>query len=65
MGKVKLTLTVDADVVQKARALGLNLSKVCENALQDHIRRLEGPVYRYVNENSSSNVEQTRRGAGG
>jgi post-segregation antitoxin (ccd killing protein) len=58
MGKVKLTLTVDADVVKKARDLGLNLSKVCENALNDYIKRLEAPKYRYVSESSSSSNEQ-------
>ena len=54
MGKVKLTLSVEEDVVQKARALGLNLSKVCENALNDYIKRLEAPKYRYVAEDNAS-----------
>ena len=43
MGKVKLTLTVDEDVIEKARRLGLNISKVCENALIDMIGRIESP----------------------
>jgi hypothetical protein len=39
---------------------------VCENALQDYIRRLEGPVYRNVNEsNPSHKSESEQNGAGG
>ena len=34
-GKVKLTLTVEEKVIKKARKLGLNLSKVAENAFKD------------------------------
>ena len=43
MGKqVRVNLTIDAKVVEKAKELGLNLSKVSENALKEMIRRLEG-----------------------
>ena len=43
MGKKKKTLLyLDSDVAQKAKDLGLNLSKVSENALKEAIRRLEG-----------------------
>ena len=41
MGKqVRVNLTMDGEVVQKAKELGLNLSKTCENALKETIRRL-------------------------
>lgn len=39
--KVKLTLTVEAEVIKKARKLGLNLSQVAENAFLDMIKRIE------------------------
>ena len=34
MEKKKLTLSVDSDVIQKAKELGLNLSEISENALK-------------------------------
>ena len=43
MGKqVRVNLTIDADVVKKAKNLGLNLSKVSENSLKEMISRIEG-----------------------
>ena len=42
MGKrVNVTIYVDKDVVREAKEVGLNISKVCENALKDAIRRLK------------------------
>ena len=41
--KVKVTLLMDDEVVKKGKDLGLNLSKVCENALIDMIGRIESP----------------------
>ena len=40
--KGKLTLYVDVEVVKEAKELGLNISKVCENALKEAIKRLKG-----------------------
>jgi post-segregation antitoxin (ccd killing protein) len=40
--KTYATIYVDKDVVRKAKSLGLNISKTCENALKEAIRRLEG-----------------------
>ena len=40
--QVRVNLTIDADVVKKAKKLGLNLSKVSENSLKDMISRIEG-----------------------
>ena len=34
---------LDKEVVETARQTGLNLSKICENALVEAIRRLRGP----------------------
>jgi len=41
--KKKVLLYIDSVTIQKAKDLGLNLSKVSENALKEAIRRLEGP----------------------
>lgn len=40
--KDNVMLYLDPNVVREARELGLNLSKVCENALKEAIRRLKG-----------------------
>ena len=40
--KKKLTLYVDAEIIEEAKELGLNISKVCENSLKEAIRRLRG-----------------------
>ena len=40
--KVKTTLYLDKEVVEKAKEIGLNLSKVCENALIASIEAMEG-----------------------
>ena len=37
--KKKLTLYVDATIIDEAKELGLNISKISENALKEAIRR--------------------------
>ena len=39
--KVKVNLTMDRKVVEKAKKIGLNLSQFCENALKEVIEALE------------------------
>jgi hypothetical protein len=41
--KVSTCLYIDKQVLQTAKRVGLNLSKVSENALAEAIRRLGGP----------------------
>lgn len=41
--KKSTCLYLDAEVVETAREMGLNVSKVSENALVEAIRRLGGP----------------------
>ena len=40
--KARVNLTMDAEVIRKAKALGLNISKISENAILSYIERLEG-----------------------
>ena len=63
LGKVKLTLTVERQVIEKARKLGLNLSQVAENAFVDMINRLEGSNSQNSNVSSvnASSKEGLRR----
>ena len=42
MAKKNLMIYVEEEVVEKAKELGLNISKVCENCLKDMIKRIEG-----------------------
>ena len=45
MGRKKITsMRIDEDLLRKAHELGLNVSKVCENALKEAIERLESPT---------------------
>jgi post-segregation antitoxin (ccd killing protein) len=39
--KVKVNLTMDHNVVRKAKKMGLNLSQFCENCLREAIEALE------------------------
>ena len=41
--KKRVNIYVDEDVVKKAKEIGLNVSKTCENCLKEAIRRLETP----------------------
>jgi hypothetical protein len=40
--KKKVLLYIEVETIKKAKDLGLNLSKVSENALKEAVRRLEG-----------------------
>ena len=42
--KQKVMINLSPEIVKKARDLGLNISKVAENALIEAIKRLESPV---------------------
>ena len=44
--KQKVTINLDPEVVRKARELGLNISKIAENALKEYIERLESSDYK-------------------
>ena len=44
--KKSTCLYLDARVVENARKLGFNISKVSENALKEAIKRLQGPEQR-------------------
>ena len=39
--KVRINLSVNEEVIEKAKEIGLNISKVCENALIRSINALE------------------------
>jgi post-segregation antitoxin (ccd killing protein) len=40
--KEKITLYMDGEIVEKAKELGFNLSKLCENCLKQAIAKMEG-----------------------
>jgi len=40
--KVRVSINLPPELVKKAKGLGLNISKIAENALREYIRRLEG-----------------------
>ena len=42
--KVVTSIRIDQDILRKAKEIGLNLSKISENALKEAIKRLQAPV---------------------
>ena len=40
--RVRMSITLPPELVKKAKELGLNISRIAENALREYIRRLEG-----------------------
>jgi len=54
MGRSVVTsIRIDEDVLREAKALGLNVSKICENALKEAIRRLKGEPSHILNSRNS------------
>ena len=63
--KINASIYIDAEIIRKARDLGLNISKTCENALKEAIKRLERSdcqnSYTNCPIDSPNNVECGRR----
>ena len=49
MGRVKVNLTLDADVAETARALGLNMSRLAEAAISEASKVERNRVWREQN----------------
>ena len=60
--KARVNLTMDAEVIRKAKALGLNISKISENAIIVYIERLEGVSVVKNPENSSNTINKADGG---
>ncbi len=52
MGRVKVNLTLDADVAEAARALGLNMSRLAEAAIADAAKSERNRLWRIENEDA-------------
>ena len=50
MGRVKVNLTLDAEVAETARALGLNMSRLAEAAIADAAKIERNRLWRAANE---------------
>ncbi len=55
--KAQVQITLTPESVEKARELGLNISRVAQNALDEAIRRLGGPNYRSTAEGCSNSQD--------
>ena len=49
MGRVKVNLTLDADVAEEARVLGLNMSRLAETAIADAAKAERNRLWREEN----------------
>lgn len=52
MGRVKVNLTLDAEVLQTARALGLNMSRLAETAIAEAAKAERNRRWRDENQTS-------------
>ncbi len=52
MGRVKVNLTLDADVAETARALGLNMSRLAEAAIADAAKSERNRLWRTENKSA-------------
>ncbi|KMK65119.1 type II toxin-antitoxin system CcdA family antitoxin [Puniceibacterium sp. IMCC21224] len=52
MGRIKVNLTLDADVAEAARALGLNMSRLAEAAIADAAKSERNRLWRIENEDA-------------
>ena len=50
MGRVKVNLTLDADVAETARALGLNMSRLAETAIAEAAKAERNRLWRAENQ---------------
>ena len=50
MGRVKVNLTLDADVAETARALGLNMSRLAEAAIVEAAKAERNRLWRAENQ---------------
>lgn len=49
MGRIKVNLTLDADVAEEARALGLNMSRLAETAIAEAAKAERNRLWREEN----------------
>lgn len=49
MGRIKVNLTLDAEVAEAARALGLNMSRLAEQAIAEATKAERNRVWREEN----------------
>ncbi len=49
MGRIKVNLTLDADVVETARSLGLNMSRLADTAIADASKTERNRLWRIEN----------------
>ena len=49
MGRVKVNLTLDAEVAEAARALGLNMSRLAEAAISEALKAERNRLWREEN----------------
>lgn len=52
MGRVKVNLTLDGDVAETARALGLNMSRLAEAAIADAAKIERNRLWRIENKDA-------------
>ena len=60
--KKNVMIRIDEDIAEKAKDLGLNISKVCENALIKTIKAMEGVFDTPIENNTISYLKRNDGG---
>ena len=55
--KKNVMIRIDVEIAGKAKEIGLNISKVSENALKDMIKRIESPITANKSKDCSENPQ--------
>lgn len=58
MGRIKVNLTLDAEVAKAARSLGLNMSRLAEAAIADAIKIERNRLWRAENKTAISDYAE-------
>ena len=48
MVKKRVSLYIDEEILKKSRGIGLNISRICENALREAVERLKGNTDKHL-----------------
>ncbi|MCD6562876.1 MAG: type II toxin-antitoxin system CcdA family antitoxin, partial [Thermoproteales archaeon] len=48
MAKKHISLYIDEEIINESKQIGLNISRICENALREAVERLKGNTDKHL-----------------
>ena len=61
---VKVTLSINGEIIKKAKQLGLNISRICENTLKIYIQAIEQANKQILQEKLSNQQDKPKEKGG-